>query len=134
MIHRFVLGCALAAAVIAGPFVAAAQNYPPPPPDVGGAQGQPPPPPPGGSPDQGPMQAPAVTGFHLRGVVAYSQPYFLMLDAEGNRVPVRLHDGTVILPTGLTLVSGMRVAIDGRWVRSSWTRPTFVADRIVLIR
>ncbi len=123
---------ALLAALVVGPLAALAQQYPPAPPEVGGQQQ--PLPPPGGAPDRGPQVAPPVTGFHLRGVVSYSVPYFLMLDARGNRIPVHLHDGTVILPTGLTLVAGMRVAIDGYWVRRNWAAPAFVADRIVLIR
>lgn len=113
------------------PLLAAAQQYPPPPPGVVSPQQ---PPPPQGGPDQGPQTAPPVTAFHLRGQIAYSEPYFLTLDADGNRIAVHLHDGTVILPTGLTLVAGMRVAIDGRWVRSMWAQPSFVADRVVLLR
>ncbi len=122
---------AFLAALVVGPLAAVAQQYPPAPPEAGGQQQSLPPP---GAPDRGPQVAPPVTAFHLRGVVAYSVPYFLVLDARGNRISVHLHDGTVILPTGLTLVAGMRVAIDGYWVRRSWAAPAFVADRIVLIR
>ncbi|MHB8432621.1 MAG: hypothetical protein ACYC8W_05260 [Candidatus Tyrphobacter sp.] len=128
MISKFVPVALLAVLAVGSP--ALAQQYPPAPPDVGGQQ-QPPPAP---GPHRGPQVAPPVTGFHLRGVVSYSVPYFLVLDARGNRISVHLHDGTVILPTGLTLVAGMRVAIDGYWVRRNWTAPAFVADRIVLIR
>ncbi len=135
MISRFAIAFALLLAIVAGPVVATAQQqqYPPAPPEVGGPQQLPQAPPPG-APNQELQSAPPVTGFHLRGVVAYSQPYFLMLDAGGSHIPVQLHDGTVILPTGLTLAAGMRVAIDGYWVRRSWSSPTFVANRIVLLR
>jgi hypothetical protein len=123
------IGLALLCTLPLAPLAGSAQQYPPAPPEVGG---QPPPPPNG--PSEGPMVAPPVTGFHLRGVVTYSIPYFLALDAGGQRVPVHLHVGTVILPTGLTLVAGMRVAIDGYWIRRPWGPPSFVANRIVLIR
>ena len=132
MILRFALASALLAAIAAGPVAVTAQQYPPAPPEVGGSQPPPQAPPPG-APDQSLQPAPPVTGFHVRGVVAYSQPYFLMLDAGGSRIPVQLHDGTVILPTGLTLAAGMRLAIDGRWVKHSYGAPMFVADRIALI-
>ncbi len=105
------------------------QQYPPPPPGTEQIA-----PPPGSGPNGGPAPAPALTGFHIRGVVTYSIPYFLELDAGGNRVPVHLHVGTVILPTGLTLLAGMQIAINGYWVRGPWGPPTFVADRIVLLR
>ncbi|MGH7738209.1 MAG: hypothetical protein ACREMP_10155 [Candidatus Tyrphobacter sp.] len=129
MRSTFVFGCALAVAMLSASLSAAAQNYPPPPPGIGSQQ-----PPPGPGPNGGPQIAPPIGGFHLRGVVTYSVPYFLTLDAGGSRVPVQLHVGTVILPTGLTLVAGMRVAINGYWIRRRWGRPFFLADRIVLIR
>jgi invasion protein IalB len=44
-------------------------------------------------------------------------------------LPVNLHQGTVILPTGLTLQPGMFVSIDGYW-----NNVGFHAERIVLIR
>lgn len=111
------------------PLGAMAQTYPPAPPEAGA----PPAPPP--QPDaQGPQEAPPVTGFHLRGVVTDSQPYFVTLEAGGVQVPVQLHDGTVILPTGTTLQPGMRLAIDGYWIRHGGGPATFLANRIVLIR
>lgn len=148
MTRKLVLALGLLAMVGLTPLLAGAQQQtPPPPPDTQQQQAPPddqqyPPPPPGteqvqpppaAGPNGGPAAAPPVTGFHLRGVITYSVPYFLELDAGGNRVPVQLHDGTVILPTGLTLLAGMHVAINGYWVRRAWGPPTFLADRIVLL-
>jgi hypothetical protein len=146
------LGFCVAGTGMLAPVVVAAQTYPqpPPPPD----QQQPPPPPPDQQqpppnqpyppqgyqypPEQPPPQAPppgvGVSAYRLRGVISYSVPYFLTIDAEGRRVPVHLHVGTVILPTGLTLVAGMYVSINGYWVRNWYGPPSFVADRIVLLR
>jgi hypothetical protein len=100
-------GLALAAAGTFAPLAASAQIYPPPPP-----------------PAYRYMRA-----YDLRGWIAYSRPYFLTLNAQGRQVPVYLHNGTVIRPTGLTLRRGMVVGIMGRWSGSN-----FVADRIVLLR
>jgi len=154
----FASAAALVASLMLAPIVAGAQSYPPQPPPPGSDQQQPPQPPPPGSQDQGqqyqgqqyqgqpygppqggpsyegPPGGPPINGFHLSGVVAYSVPYFLVLDANGRRVQVHLHDGTIILPTGITLVAGMPIGIDGRWVRGRWGPPSFVADRIVLLQ
>jgi hypothetical protein len=105
----FALGLALAGAGVLVPLAASAQWYPAPPP---------PPPPPR-----------FYQNYDLRGFIAYSRPYYLTLDNNGRQVPVYLHNGTVILPTGLTLQRGMSVGIMGRWSGSN-----FVADRIILLR
>lgn len=112
------------------PVLAAAQEYPPPPPPQQQQQGPPP-------QEQGPpqySQRPDSSAYHLSGVVSYFQPYFLVIDSQGRRVPVHLHVGTVILPTGLTLQPGMLIGINGYWVRGYYDRASFVADRIVLLR
>jgi hypothetical protein len=127
MMSHFARTIALFAVVVSlGCGVAFAQSYPPAPPEAGAA------PPPQGAAGQG-VDAPPVTGFHIRGQIEDSQPYFIMLDAGGSNVPVRLHDGTVIEPTGAVLVAGMRVAIDGYWIRHGFSAPEFVANRVVLI-
>lgn len=138
------LGLVMAGAGTLAPVIVAAQTYPqqPPPPEQ-----QPPPPnqpyppqypgqqyPPEQPAPQGPPPGAEYSAYHLRGVISYSVPYFLTIDAGGSRVPVHLHVGTVILPTGLTLVAGMDVAINGYWVRGWYGPPSFVADRIVLLR
>lgn len=137
----FVLAFVVGATALA-PLASSAQQYPQPPPPQGQQppppEGQPPPPPQGeqpAPPPQGPYQpGGAVQGFHLRGTVAYFQPYFLILDADGQRIPVHLHVGTVILPTGLTLVPGMVIGINGFWVRQYYRGASFVANQIVLLR
>jgi hypothetical protein len=139
MIRKFAFALAFVVGAAAfAPLASSAQEYPPPPPQgqpPPPSQGQPPPPPQGQPPP--PPQGPYgedVQGFHLRGTVAYFQPYFLILDAGGRRIPVHLHVGTVILPTGLTLVPGMYVGINGYWIRGYYRGSSFVADRIVLLR
>lgn len=151
MIRRLALALAFSvAATTLAPLVSSAQQYPPnpppgqqqPPPPGGPDQQQPPPPgpyqqQPPPPPPQGPYQRYGqddAQAFHLRGTVAYFQPYFLVLDAGGRRISVHLHVGTVILPTGLTLVPGMYVGINGYWVRGYYRGSSFVADRIVLLR
>jgi hypothetical protein len=146
------LGLVVAGTGMLAPVVVVAQTYPQPPPQPPPDQPPPPnqpyPPPnqpyppqyPGGQypPEQPPPQAPPpgadVSAYRLRGVISYSVPYFLTIDAGGRRVPVHLHVGTVILPTGLTLVAGMYVSINGYWARNWYGPPSFVADRIVLLR
>jgi hypothetical protein len=108
MLRRLVLtfGLALAAAGMLVPLAASAQYYAP----------QPPPP-------------PAYRMFDLRGWIQYSRPYYLTLNSDGREIPVYLHNGTVIRPTGLTLSRGMVVGVMGRWSGSN-----FVADQVVLLR
>ncbi len=63
---------------------------------------------------------------HVVGRVASYSGYNLQLD---NGRMVRLHQGTVINPTGWTIRPGQRVAITGSWVRGR-----FEADRINVMR
>lgn len=153
MLRKLALALAV---VVAGsgmlaPVIVAAQTYPQPPPPPPPDQ-QPPPPdqqppppdqpyppqgyqyPPEQPPPQGPPPGANLSAYRLRGVVSYSIPYFLTINAGGRRVPVHLHVGTVILPTGLTLVPGMYVSINGYWARNWYGPPSFVADRIILER
>ncbi len=44
-------------------------------------------------------------------------------------IPVNLHQGTIIHPTGLTLHNGMLVRVDGYYNGTG----TFIADRITLL-
>jgi hypothetical protein len=145
MIRRlaYLLGIAALAAAMMVPLYASAQEYPPPPPP--GQQGPPNPPPPNGPPPNapgpyGPSQGygGGYSAYHLRGVIQYWRPYFFVIDVNGRRVAVHEHVGTVILPTGLSLVPGMEVGINGYWVRGGWYNPynatSFVADRIILLR
>jgi hypothetical protein len=147
MLRKFALafGLIVAGAGMLAPVVVAAQTYPQPPPPQ--PPNQPPPPdqpyppqypgqqyPPEQPPQQGPQPGADYSAYHLRGVISYSVPYFLTIDSSGRRVPVHLHVGTVILPTGLTLVPGMYVSINGYWVRNWYGPPSFVADRIILLR
>jgi hypothetical protein len=112
MFRRLSLALALSAAALV-PVAANAQVYPYGP----GPYGPPPPPP------------QRWERFDVRGWIAYSRPYFLTLDSQGRQIPVYLHNGTIIRPTGLTLQRGMVIGIDGRWSGSN-----FVADRIVLLQ
>jgi len=73
---------------------------------------------------------PEIGRYQLRGRVdSFDYRFDLTLRAGDRDVPVNLHQGTVILPTGLTLQPGMIVKVDGYWNREG-----FHADRIVLIR
>jgi hypothetical protein len=111
MLRRFSLALALGAALLA-PVAASAQGYPYGP----GPYGPPPPP-------------PRYERFDVSGWISYSRPYYLEIDSQGRQIPVYLHNGTIIRPTGLTLQRGMNIGIDGRWSGSN-----FVADRIILLR
>jgi|SRR5579863_4923642 len=72
---------------------------------------------------------PEVARFRVSGWVSNFDRFNMTMRADGRTVPVNLHQGTVILPTGLTLEPGMFVSIDGFWSDNG-----FQADRIVLIR
>ncbi len=65
----------------------------------------------------------------VRGWIATFDRFSMTLHAAGRRVQVNLHQGTVILPTGLTLEPGMHVNVSGYW-----TDGGFHADRIILLR
>jgi hypothetical protein len=64
----------------------------------------------------------------LRGVVTRFGGFDMTLRVEGSPLPVRLHQGTIINPNGLTLRPGMRVRVFGHWDDGR-----FQANRIVLI-
>lgn len=61
------------------------------------------------------QMAPAPGAAEVQGVVAYAHGVDLGLRAPGNIIHVRLHHGTVIHPTGLTLARGMLVDVHGYW-------------------
>jgi hypothetical protein len=84
--------------------------------------GAPPPPP------APPAPGPWVGAHRVYGRIVDSQPYFISVRAGDQVVAVRMHTGTEILPTGTTLVRGMRVGVDGDWD----DRGNFRAYRIVL--
>jgi hypothetical protein len=75
------------------------------------------------------FESPEVGRYRVRGWVDGFDRFNLTLRAAGREVPVRLHQGTIILPTGLTLQRGMFVSVDGYWNDYG-----FHADRIVLDR
>jgi hypothetical protein len=63
----------------------------------------------------------------LAGVITYAAPYRIRLRVGflGHTLPIDLHDGTVIWPTGTTLNPGMHVL-----VRGYWSDGTFIANRV----
>ncbi len=75
------------------------------------------------------FQSPEVGRYRVRGWVDSFDRFNMTLRAGGREVPVHLHQGTVILPTGLTLQPGMFISVDGYWNDYG-----FHADRIVLDR
>lgn len=72
---------------------------------------------------------PEIGRYQVRGWVDSFDRFDMKLRADGRDVPVHLHQGTIILPTGLTLQPGMLISIDGHW-----SDERFHADRIVLVR
>ncbi|MGH7662171.1 MAG: hypothetical protein ACRENA_14795 [Vulcanimicrobiaceae bacterium] len=64
----------------------------------------------------------------LSGVVSRFGGFDMTVRVEGSPLPVRLHQGTIINPTGLTLKPGMRVRVFG-----FWNDGRFQAERIVLV-
>jgi hypothetical protein len=64
----------------------------------------------------------------LQGIVTHFSGYNLGLHIAGRHVHVKLHPGTIIHPTGLTLSPGMSVRVHGAWVGG-----VFLADRISLV-
>lgn len=75
-----------------------------------------------------PAPSPLVGAHRVIGRIVDSEPFFISVRAGDQVVPIRMHQGTVILPTGTTLVRGMHVGIDGDWDN----RGNFEAYRIVL--
>jgi hypothetical protein len=66
---------------------------------------------------------------HIRGFVRSFDRFNMTLGIHGRGVPVLLHQGTIIYPTGLTLSPRMLVRVDGFFHGG-----VFNADRIVLVR
>jgi hypothetical protein len=64
----------------------------------------------------------------IYGIVTAFGGFDMTLRVEGSPLPVRLHQGTIINPTGLTIRRGMRVRIFGHWDDGR-----FQANRIVLV-
>jgi hypothetical protein len=64
----------------------------------------------------------------VQGVVTYFKHRKLHLRVHGEVLFARLHKGTVIVPTGLTLVPGLVVNVHGVWQKGA-----FWASRIVLV-
>jgi hypothetical protein len=65
----------------------------------------------------------------LRGFVLNFDHFNMTLGIHGHEVPVLLHQGTIIRPTGLTIQPHMLVRVDGVFAGG-----VFQADRIILIR
>ena len=51
---------------------------------------------------------------YVTGRIGVSRPYNVWLGTEAG-LHITLHDGTIIMPTGTTLESGMRIRIYGTW-------------------
>jgi len=62
-----------------------------------------------------PPPAPFIGSHHVDGRIVESRPFFIAVRVGPQVIPVHLHQGTVILPTGTTLIAGMLVGIDGNW-------------------
>jgi len=87
----------------------------------------------GAAPASAQMVPYAAPGFqvgrhHVDGRIVDSRPFFIAVRVGPQVIPVHLHQGTVILPTGTTLEPGMRVAVEGNWGDGG----RFFANRIVL--
>jgi len=100
---------ALGSAILGGTAAANAQTYGPPP---------------------GPYADTFTQPHRLRAVVTQFEGGFNMtVRVHENFIPVNLHQGTIIHPTGLTLHRGMLVRIDGYYNGGG----TFIAERITLV-
>jgi hypothetical protein len=71
---------------------------------------------------------PFVGNHEIRGTVTYFNAFTMDVRAAGEVVPIHLHQGTIINPTGLTLHQGMYIRVFGFWANGN-----FQADRIGLI-
>jgi hypothetical protein len=67
--------------------------------------------------------------YHLRGFVRAFDHFNMTLGIHHQGVPVQLHQGTIIHPTGLTISPGMFLRVDGYF-----SGGVFYADKIVLER
>ena len=72
---------------------------------------------------------PLIGAGQLRGTVTAFDRFNMTVRADGQYLPVQLHQGTIINPTGLTLAPGMYVRVFGYWSNGN-----FEANRIVLVR
>jgi hypothetical protein len=72
-------------------------------------------------------ESPYVGRFDVNGRVVEFHRFSMTLRAEGRDIPVDLHQGTIIRPTGLSLQPGMFVSVNGYWNDGQ-----FHANRIVL--
>lgn len=66
---------------------------------------------------------------YLTGLVSNAQPYNVWVGSGNTGLHIRLHDGTVINPTGITLQPGMRVRVWGHWNANG----TYEADQIDVV-
>lgn len=109
MFRQTLAALALGSAVLAGSVAAYAQPYGPPP---------------------GPFADQFNHPHRLRAVITnFSGGFNMTVRVHEQFIPVNLHQGTIIHPTGLTLHNGMLVRIDGYYNGSG----TFIAERITLI-
>jgi len=109
MLRQTLAALALGSAVLTGSVAAYAQPYGPPP---------------------GPYADQFSSPHRLRAVITnFHGGYNMMVRVHDRFIPVNLHPGTIILPTGLTLRDGMLVRIDGYYNGNG----VFIADRFVLL-
>ena len=66
---------------------------------------------------------------HMRAFVLSFDHFNMTVGVHGQQIPVVLHQGTIIRPTGLTIQPHMLVRIDGVFAGGA-----FQADRIILVR
>jgi hypothetical protein len=70
-----------------------------------------------------------VAQHDVQGVITYFNRFNMTVRVNGEAYPVVLHQGTIIRPTGATLVPSMVVNISGYW-----SAGTFFANRIIVVR
>jgi hypothetical protein len=61
---------------------------------------------------------PSVGQYHVQGRVVSFDRFHMGVTVGGRFVRVRLHQGTIINPLGLTLQPGMYVHVNGYWIGS----------------
>ncbi len=67
--------------------------------------------------------------YDVQGVVTGFDRFNMTLRVDGREIPVVLHQGTVIHPTGTTLAPSMIVNIAGYWQNGA-----FFANKIAVVR
>jgi hypothetical protein len=113
MFRQTLAAFALGTALVSGSAAAFAQPYGPPP---------------GAGP--GPYADTFTEPHRLRAVITnFSGGFHMMVRVRENFIPVNLHQGTIIHPTGLTLHNGMLVRVDGYYNGNG----VFIAERITLV-